>query len=211
VVPLLLIMACGGDAQPIARPHPITTDAGARRPAAATVLWRRQPIDGAGLSIDVIEGVPLDGGAAPGGGRYLRQRHDVVQLYVAWNRDVEADHRALRRHSPGATETETMVPVCEASARRIDTHVPAAGSRAGAARDGNPVRVKGPDAALDRIELLFEHDGVPVRMMYTVQSRYRDLRRGDEQHFLGSIECRPTPPRRRTPPRSTSPGAANRR
>lgn len=183
-----LAVACGGGAP---GPEPVAAvDDGneAAPPMPETVEWKAHPIAGAGVTIDVIDDVELRGGAIPGGGGFLEQRHEPMRLYVAWGRDVEADHRDTTLRITGAERQTSTVSVCGADARLVHTKIPGALEPGRGPADGNPVRV-GEDPPRDRIELLLVAGEVPVRVLYEVDSRYRELHLGDEDRFLASIRC----------------------
>lgn len=154
-----------------------------------TQEWQAHRIDAAGLSIDVIEDVAIDGGPIAGGGAFLGQRSEPFRIYVAWGRDVEADHLATTGAVAGTEQQESQVTVCGQAARLVHTRLPGAVEPGRGRGDGNPVDVDEPPPR-DRIELLFATGGVPVRVMYEVDSRYRELHLGDEERFLGSVRCR---------------------
>jgi hypothetical protein len=158
-------------------------------PMPETAEWQAHRIDEAGISVDVIDDVALAGGPIAGGGAYLEQRQEPMRLYVAWGRDVEADHRVTTGRVAGAEQRESQVSVCGQPARLVHTRLPGALEPGRGPADSNPVRVA-EEPPRDRIELLFSAAEVPVRVMYEVDSRYRELHLGDEERFLGSVRCR---------------------
>lgn len=183
---LALVVACGGGQTEI-EPTPAEPPATAP-PMPETAEWRAHRIDDAGITLDVIEDRPISGGPIAGGGAYLEQHHELMRLYAAWGRDVEADHRATTGRVAGAEQQVSEVNVCGQPARLVHTRIPGVLEPGRGPADGNPVRID-EEPPRDRIELLFERDGVPVRVMYEVDSRYRELHLGDEDRFLGSIRC----------------------
>jgi hypothetical protein len=185
---LALAVACGGGQAEVEPTGPEPPAAAPAPPMPETAEWHAHRIDDAGITLDLLEDPPLSGGPIAGGGAYLGQRLEPMRLYVAWGRDVEADHRATTGRVAGAEQKVSDVTVCGRPTRLVHTRIPGVLEPGRGPADGNPVRV-GEEPPRDRIELLFETGGVPVRIMYEVDSRYRELHLGDEERFLGSIRC----------------------
>lgn len=190
IAAVLALAACRGKAADRATQAPtLTQDA---TMSSKTLTWRSHTPTIAGISLDVVDGVPVGEGDI-GSFHYVSQTSPSVQIDLWIGPDISLAWWRNRFGSRGATfGVESAVTVCGRSGLRQEVSVPAQ-QATGVQRTegGNIGHLHSTTPSEVHIALAgFTANSAPFVVAWRIPAGRRDALRADEAHFFSSIRCR---------------------
>jgi len=156
----------------------------------STLHWRPHPIAKLGLTIDVVDGTPIDERDA-GPLHSLQQFHPKFQISALLGKDASLAWWRNRFLPSAKIGPESAIQICGRAGHRQEVSAPADSATGGFATPDGHIEER-TSTTPGRVHVAIAGTtaaGLGFVVSWVVEADQRDAMRADEDHFLASISC----------------------